>query len=371
MSHDLHIDEPESGTAVVHPEGPVDIHTAHELHEALSQLASRKDLEVVVLDASEITRLDSAAIATVSIADEAFEEAGIAFRIEGLSDEHRETFEIMPARTEVEEGEPRLGFFAQVGEAGYDIAEHARGLTLLFIDTLIVSWRAVFRRRPPPPGSYTEQSVAIGVDAFPIIALLSLLLGLILAFQAAYQLAQFGANIYVANLVGISMVREFGPMMTGIMLAGRSGSSIAAELGTMVVQEEVDALRVMGIDPKRYLVLPKMLAILTMQPALTLFSNMIGIFGGFIIATLYLDLGAPVYIDQTLESIEAGDWFHGLLKSFVFAMIIGFVGCYSGLNIKGGASGVGRATTRAVVSSIFMIIVADSIFATVSTLTAP
>jgi phospholipid/cholesterol/gamma-HCH transport system permease protein len=188
-----------------------------------------------------------------------------------------------------------------------------------------------------------------------------------MAFQAAFQLRQFGANIFVANLVGVSMVRELGPLMTAIVVAGRSGSAISAELGTMVVGEEIDALRTMGINEIRFLVIPRVYAITFTQPAVTLFSMAIGVFGGFLIAILYLDLSAAAYLQQTASSLTLNDLITGLSKSVVFAWIIVLVGCHCGLRITGGAEGVGRATTASVVASIFLIIVADSVFTTLAT----
>jgi phospholipid/cholesterol/gamma-HCH transport system permease protein len=238
----------------------------------------------------------------------------------------------------------------------------------LLADTAYWGVVAPFRRHLPPPGSTSTQAIRIGVDALPIVALISFLLGLIMAFQAAFQLRQFGANIFVANLVGISMVRELGPLITAIVVAGRSGSAIAAELGTMVVGEEIQALRVMGINENRFLVVPRVWAITVTQPSLTLFANAVGVFGGFLIGVFYLDLSAAAYVQQTISALTLGDLSTGLTKSGVFAWIIVLIGCHCGLRITGGAEGVGRATTTSVVASIFSIIAADSVFTTLSTL---
>ncbi|MBA2664892.1 MAG: MlaE family lipid ABC transporter permease subunit [Bradymonadaceae bacterium] len=354
-------------TQVVAPQGDLNVHNAAQLYEQLDVLAGRGDVSAVVVDFSQVRAMDSSAVAVVALAKGLFESAGKRFDVRSLSAEHRQTFALMPMRSvatgKVEASEHPLEWAGQQVLASW--AGMQRFLDLL-TDTIFVVL-GMFRRRMPPKGAITEQAVAIGVNALGIVALLTFLLGLIMAFQAAHQLRQFGANIFVANLVGISMVREFGPMMTAIIVAGRTGSAIAAELGTMQVQEEIDALRAMGLDPNRYLLLPRLVAITLMQPALTLMANAVGIFGGFLIGTMYLDLSAPAYINQTIEALSMGDVLNGLTKSVVFAWIIGLVGCYCGFNIEGGASGVGRATTRAVVTSIFLIIVADSIFTTAST----
>ena len=204
-----------------------------------------------------------------------------------------------------------------------------------------------------------------GVDALPIVGLISFLLGLIMAFMSSFQLEQFGANIYVASLVSLSMVRELGPIMTAIIVAGRSGSSFAAEIGTMKISEEIDALFTMGFDPTRFLVIPKIIAAAIMVPFLTMFSDLFAILGGLLVGVSMLDLTANAYITQTIKTLTLFDIFWGLLKSLIFALLIAWIGCFRGFRVRGGAAAVGQATTSAVVSSIFLIIVTDSIFAVI------
>ncbi len=347
--------------------GDLDVDHAEELHAELEKLSKQTGVESVVVDFDEVDSLDSAGIAVMSLWSHRFARSAQSLRAENLNDAQREALELMPQFTGELAQEHIPGFLEAMGTFGINGWRELGN----YFDTLtdaVFAAVGLLKGKRPPKDSVTEQSVAIGVDALPIIALLSFLLGLIMAFQSAYQLRQFGANIYVANLVVISMVREFGPMMTGIMLAGRSGSAIAAELATMKVQEEIDALRTMGISPSRYLILPRMIAISIVTPALVLMADIVGVFGGFLIGTLYLDLSPGSYINQTLEAVTLGDVFNGLSKSMIFAWIIGTIACYAGVNVQGGASGVGRATTRAVVAAIFMIIVADSIFTTATTL---
>lgn len=202
-----------------------------------------------------------------------------------------------------------------------------------------------------------------GVDALPIVGLISFLLGLIIAFMSSVQLRQFGANIYVASLVGVAMTYELGPIMTAIIVAGRSGSAFASEIGTMKISEEIDALFTMGFDPTRFLVVPKILSALIMVPILTLFSDVFAILGGLIVGVSMLDLTSTSYINQTMKTLTLFDVFWGVMKSAVFAIIIAWVGCLRGFQVHGGADSVGRAATSAVVSSIFLIIVVDAIFA--------
>jgi phospholipid/cholesterol/gamma-HCH transport system permease protein len=204
-----------------------------------------------------------------------------------------------------------------------------------------------------------------GVDALPIVTLISFLLGLIMAFMSSVQLQQFGANIYVASLVSLAMTRELGPIMTAIIVAGRSGSAFAAEIATMKVSEEVDALYTMGFDPTRFLAVPKIIASVVVVPLLTLFSDLFAILGGLVVGVFMLDLTVNAYMTQTIKTLTLFDVFFGLLKGAVFALLIAWVGCFRGFRVRGGAASVGQATTSAVVSSIFLIIVVDSIFAVI------
>jgi len=202
-----------------------------------------------------------------------------------------------------------------------------------------------------------------GADGLPIVALISLLLGLIMAFMSSLQLKQFGANIYVANLVTIAMVRELGPIMTAIIVAGRSGSAFAAEIGTMIVNDEVNALLTMGFDPTRFLAVPKVLATMVVVPILTVYADLFAILGGLIVGVTGLDLTAFTYIQQTKSSISIFDFVTSLIKAIVFAVLISGIGCQRGFQVRGGAEGVGMSTTSAVVSAIFLIVVFDSAFA--------
>jgi len=204
-----------------------------------------------------------------------------------------------------------------------------------------------------------------GVDGLPIVGLISLLLGLILAFMSSLQLKQFGANIYVASLLAIAMVKELGPIMTAILVAGRSGSAFAAEIGTMKVKEEVDALITMGFNPVQFLAVPKVLAAMAVVPLLTIFADFFGILGGMIVGILGLDLTAYTYLKETQSSLTLLDMITSLIKSGVFAGLIAGIGCQRGFEVRGGAEAVGSATTSAVVSAIFLIIVTDSAFALV------
>ena len=201
-----------------------------------------------------------------------------------------------------------------------------------------------------------------GFDALPIVGLLSFLLGIVVAYQGAAQLRQYGANIFVADLVGLSMLREFAPLITAIIIAGRSGSAYAAQIGTMAVTEEIDAMRTLGIEPLDLLVLPKILALLIVMPLLTVFADVLGVFGGMIMAQAQLGVGFDDFLDRFVKAVSVTSYLIGICKAPVFAAIIAVVGCFQGFRTKGGADSVGRQTTRSVVQSIFLVIVADALF---------
>ena len=255
--------------------------------------------------------------------------------------------------------------FLRLGEGAFRQASDLRFI-LSFIGSVCLATLYVIRR---PRSLRANDTIAamekIGVDALPIVCLISFLLGLIMAFMSSVQLRQFGANIYVASLVSLAMVRELGPIMTAIIVAGRSGSAFAAEIGTMKISEEVDALFTMGFEPTRFLVLPKLVASLITVPILTLFSNIFAITGGLVVGVFMLDLTTNSYITQTIKTLTIFDISLGFFKSGVFALLIALVGCLRGFQVKGGAAAVGQATTSAVVSSIFLIILSDSVFAVI------
>lgn len=209
-----------------------------------------------------------------------------------------------------------------------------------------------------------SEMVKVGYNSVPIVAVISLFMGIILALQAAYQLKKVGALIYVADLVGVSLTRELAPILTAIIVAGRSGSAFAAEIGSMKAAEEVDALITMGINPVRFLVVPKLIALMIMLPALTVFADFIGILGGFLLSITELEIHPYNYFQQTLNALVIKDIITGLIKALAFSIIITIVGAYQGFKVEGGAEEVGRRTTASVVTSIFLVIVFDLFFTT-------
>ena len=236
--------------------------------------------------------------------------------------------------------------------------------TQLTLDALYWMTIAPLRGKGLRWRSSVEQMVIIGVNSIPLIAMLSMIVGMILALQGAYVLKPFGATLYVADLVGVTMTRELAPLVTAIIVTGRSGSAFAAEIGTMKVSEEIDALVTIGLNPIKFLVVPKLLAIVIMQPCLTMIANVVSMLGGMLVAMGLLNLGMVRYVNQTFSALVLQDIITGLIKSVVFAVIIAIVGCHEGFQVEGGAEGVGLHTTASVVKSIVLIILADLLVTT-------
>lgn len=253
--------------------------------------------------------------------------------------------------------------FSAVGEATTQLVDEARDISRLVGECLFsmgrfVRGQAQFRWRD----SITEMQLC-GVQALPIVSVIALLTGIILAYQAAAQLRQFGADIYVADMVGIAMVREMGPLMTAVVLAGRTGAAFAATLGSMKSNEEIDALQTLGVSPVDFLVMPRITALFFMLPLLVLFANAIGILGGMLIAVSTLDIPATLYWTETKSFLDLSDLFTGLIKAATYGALIGVTGCLRGLQADRSAAGVGAAATSAVVTSIFLLVVANAFYA--------
>ena len=206
-----------------------------------------------------------------------------------------------------------------------------------------------------------RQMVAIGVRAAPMVALTACSVGVTLAMQAAHSLQQLGAEIYVPDLVMVTLLREMGPVLIAVIVIGRSGSAVAAELGTMKVSEEIEALEVMAINPIRYLIVPRFLAMLVMLPCLTILGDYIGVFGGWAVCRLALDFNTAGYVLRAVQSADAWDLYSGIIKSVVFAWIIITIACNAGLHVEGGAEGVGQATTSSVVQALLAMLITNAI----------
>ena len=248
-----------------------------------------------------------------------------------------------------------------LGRTTLSIIKQTREVSALLGQTIYWIFAGPFRKKPISRKNLFAQTIFSGIDSIIIVFFVDFFIGMVLAMQSAYQLEQLGATIYVAALVAVSMTREIGPVLTSLVIAGRVGAAITAELATMKVTEQVEALETISLNPVRYLVAPRFLALVVMLPCLVILGNIIGMFGGYVVGTTQLHLGPALYVDTTIEFLTRKDIMTGLLKTTVFAMIISMVACHQGLYTEGGAEGVGRSTTRSVVTSFILIIIADAI----------
>jgi len=355
------------GSLTLTPTGRLDVYTTGQAWRDAVRLLRRVKPRHLVLDAGALNYCDGAGVAFLLELRRLQNEAGGNFAFHAVRPEVKQLLELygdtriappLPA-TEIS-----LSSVERLGRASLDLWNGFRTL-ITFVGELSVSLlqAALHPRKVRWQDAWLTAERA-GVDALPIIALIGFLLGLIMAFQSAIPMRQFGAEIYVANLIGLSMLRELGPLLTAIILAGRSGSAFAAEIGTMKVKEEVDALVTMGLEPVRFLVVPRVIAAVAVMPVLAVFSNLFGLVGG---AVVMRSLGFPLvtYVHQIQSAVVPRDMLGGLFKSLAFGLVVAAIGCQRGLQTKTGASAVGDSTTNAVVSGLILITIVDGIFAVV------
>jgi phospholipid/cholesterol/gamma-HCH transport system permease protein len=327
----------------------------------------RTSPEQVIVDASEIEYCDGSGIGYLFGLRQRQEKNGGGLEIRGLQAEFQQLLDLFDPSEFEDSPEIQPGpvsFFEKIGRSTCRICEEAYTFLEFLGEAGVAMVKALLNPKQVRWKDAFLVAETAGVDALPVIALIGFLMGLIMAFQAAIPMRQFGAVIYVANLVGLSMVRELGPLMTAIVLAGRSGSAFAAELGTMKVNEEIDALITMGLDPVRFLVVTRILAAVIMTPLLTLFADLIGVMGGSIVL-LSMGYSLDTYLKQIFSMVTYVDLLGGLFKSIVFGLLVAGIGCLRGLQTEIGASAVGESTTRAVVGGIVLIVVTDGIFSVV------
>jgi len=326
--------------------------------ELLSVLPTKR---IEVIDGSGITDIDSAGVALLDEVMEKLYLGGEA--LQGFSSENTSKINIFSVRSLPEEPLPsKESFLYLMGD--YFVEFYNRMCEMAVLTSEIFYWSivALWDRKGQRKGSFTQQVELIGINAIPIVGLLSFIIGLILSLQSAVQLKQFGADQFLANLLAFSLVREMSPIITAIILAGRSGSAIASEIATMKVTEELDALKMMALNPIRYVIVPKFHAVTMVMCLLVTFSIMVGIFGGMIIAVIVSDQSPSAFITSCISIVQAKDLILSLIKSTIFAWEIVIIGSHYGLQVRGGAEGVGKATTLSVVASIFAVIIMDALF---------
>ena len=252
-----------------------------------------------------------------------------------------------------------MNIVEHIGSVVIGTAKQVGNVLRLFFDTIFWLIAGPLKNKSAKKDSIFSQMVFAGVGSLAIASFVSFFTGIVIAMQSAYQLSRFGANIYVAPMVSVGLARELAPVLTALVVAGRVGAAIAAELGTMKVTEQIEALETMALNPIRFLVVPRFLALLIMLPCLTILADIIGIFGGFLVGVFNLHLDPYRYITFSFKFMQWKDVWTGLVKSVVFAITIAMVGCYMGLKTKGGAEGVGKSTTLSVVTSFILIILFD------------
>jgi len=335
---------------------------------AISQLEHRlenlswPDRGDMTIDASAVSAMDTSGAWLLHRTVRALKQSGHSVQLRGLRPEFEALLQLIASREVAVAFEARLGLLARIGRRAWRSLINAFGMLAFLGENAVALMHAVARPDRVRWRAIGYNLQVSGFEALPITGLLSFLMGIVIAYQGAEQLRQFGANVYVADLVGLSMVRELSPMLTAIIVAGRSGSAYTAQIGTMKVTEEIDALRTIGVGPLELLVLPKMLALVVALPLLTLYTDVMGVLGGMIMARAQLDVSFGAFFDRLDEAISLSSFLIGIGKAPVFAVIIALVGCFQGFQVGGSADSVGRQTTLSVVQSVFLVIVTDALF---------
>ena len=332
------------------------------------QIETSGNIRRVGFDSKNLTGWDSGLLTFLLAINDHCSKNNIIFDKEGLPEGVRKLINLataVPERKGARREAEREPFFARVGGSAIDLWQSINEL-LAFLGVASIAFiRLLMGKANFRPNDLLLFIQQCGADALPIVTLISLLVGLILAFVGAVQLMMFGAQIYVADLVGIAMVRVMGAVMVGIVMAGRTGAAFAAQLGTMQGNEEIDALKTMGVSPMEFLVLPRMLALVLMMPLLCIYADLMAVIGGLIVGVGALDIGLVQYINQTKAALKLSYFFIGIIHATVFGVLVALAGCLRGIQCGRSASAVGEATTSAVVTSIVAIIVATGIITVV------
>lgn len=355
------------GTLTLTISGRLDSYTTGKAWKEAMLALEHASSKQVVVDASEIDYCDGSGIALLVKLRELQEKTGGKFEIRSLGDDFQQLLNLFPPGEfkELKAEKPKeISLPEDVGMATVSFWQELRANITFIGQACVAVVQALLNPSSVRWKDVFLTSEKIGVNALSIIALVNFLIGLVIAFQSAIPLKRYGGELFVADLLVLSMFRELGPLMTAIVVNGRSGSAFAAELGTMKVNEEIDALNTMGLDPVRFLVVPKVIAAIFMIPILTAFGDLFGLLGGGVVM---LALGFPpvAYINEMVNAANYVDLLQGLFKSLFFAAIIAGVGCLEGLRTKTGAAAVGDSTTSAVVSGIVLIILIDGVFGVV------
>jgi len=356
-------------TARIELGGQITIDDAAALWKRISETSAHvEDLQRVEVELSKIVLIDGACMALLVQFRTDLRDRKVGCEFIGGSPEVRRIVDLYGGRRKARQTRHKrrpINAIAQVGSATLNVIGEAKQILDFFGRLVASTWHVI---KHPKSLNLRDVGLTIeraGADAAPIVLLINFLIGFVMAYQSAAQLKQFGASIYVADLVGVSMTRELGPLMMAIIICGRSGAAFAAELGTMTVSEEVDALRTLGFLPLPFLVIPRMVGLILLAPILVLMADAIGIMGGALVASLTLDITPTSFLIQLQSAVKASDIISGIIKGTVFCAAIALISCQQGLATTGGAEGVGRRTTSAVVSILFTLILLDALFTVV------
>ena len=318
------------------------------------------------IDASEIESIDTNGAWLLSQFVQAFEQHGVAIQRIGLNDEHLSLFgHIHRVQPSLQTPRQLMGlsiFAERLGQTVLDGIQNGLGFVSFLGLTIVKMLWALTQPRRFRFTSFVHHLGRTGIDSLPIVAMLAFLIGVVLAYMSGEQLKNFGAESYTVDLVAASILREMGILITAIIIAGRSGSAFTAQIGTMKVNQEIDAMNTIGLDPVEFLVLPRVAALIISLPLLTFFANVMGLFGGAVIAVAVLDMSIPEFIVQLKSAVNLNDFLVGVAKAPLFGFIIALVGCYEGFRVSSSAESVGLQTTRSVVESIALVIVLDTMF---------
>lgn len=325
----------------------------------LSRTQCENDL---TLDFTLTTIIDSAGFGFIRTLHQSHSKCGKKLLLSNLSADHFSTLQQFSSLPRNESPLKEASLFFSTGDVMVRIYNQMLEALSVLVEMLYWGTVGMLRKQDFKRGALGEQMYQLGFKAVGIVGLLSFLIGVVLSLQTAMQLRTFGAGIFLAPLIGIMMVREMGPLLTAIILAGRTGSATTAEIATMGVSEEIDALRTMGINPVQFIIVPKFWAATLTMPLLSIFATTTGILGGYFIAITYLDLAPSLFFGELTKHLHLGDFTAGFIKSVVFSWLIIWIGSFYGLRVHGGAEAVGKETTESVVTGIFIIIIADAIF---------
>ena len=318
------------------------------------------------IDASEIESIDTNGAWLLSQFVQAFEQHGVAIQRIGLNDEHLSLFgHIHRVQPSLQTPRQLMGlsiFAERLGQTVLDGIQNGLGFVSFLGLTIVKMLWALTQPRRFRFTSFVHHLGRTGIDSLPIVAMLAFLIGVVLAYMSGEQLKNFGVESYTVDLVAASILREMGILITAIIIAGRSGSAFTAQIGTMKVNQEIDAMNTIGLDPVEFLVLPRVAALIISLPLLTFFANVMGLFGGAVIAVAVLDMSIPEFIVQLKSAVNLNDFLVGVTKAPLFGFIIALVGCYEGFRVSSSAESVGLQTTRSVVESIALVIVLDTMF---------